>query len=233
MSLDIDHTRSSPNHSSRDGYPILLILVHATVGSYLSSLNWLCSAASKASAHYLISKQGKIAQLVPDDRAAWHAGRAQWMGETAINELSLGIELENLTGMGLPGGKIHPPDSYPEAQLKAARALIQAKMAEYEIPLAHVVRHLDVAVPRGRKNDPANLNWAAFFTSIAAPTPGRYRVRGAAIHEAPVLTSPIALQGAGFLRSGEEIDIDEIKPGGIGHLKDGRGFVLLEQLERV
>lgn len=61
---------------------------------------------------------------------------------------------------------------------------------------------------------------------------GRYRVRGVAIHEAPDLVSPIALKGEGFLASGEEVEIDEIKPGGWGHMKSGLGFVLLEQLEK-
>lgn len=62
---------------------------------------------------------------------------------------------------------------------------------------------------------------------------GRYRVRGVAVHEAPDLVSPIAIGGRAFLTSGEEVEIDEIKPGGIGHLRDGRGFVLMEQLEKM
>ena len=61
---------------------------------------------------------------------------------------------------------------------------------------------------------------------------GRYRVRGVAIHEAPDPNSPIALNGTAFLASGEEVVIDEVKPNGIGHLLDKRGFVPLSALER-
>lgn len=60
--------------------------------------------------------------------------------------------------------------------------------------------------------------------------PGIYYVRGVAIHEGPGLEYPIALGGTAFLISGSTIDIDEIKPGGWGHLGDERGFVLLKQL---
>jgi hypothetical protein len=145
-----------------------MIVMHATVGPYQSSLNWLCAAASKVSSHYVISKQGHIAQLVPDARAAWHAGASVFgaLNSEAIRDGSLGIELENLTGMELPDGTIHPPDPYPEAQLIAARSLVRTKMAEYMIPPARIVRHADIAVPKGRKTDPAGLDWPAFLASI-------------------------------------------------------------------
>jgi len=58
-------------------------------------------------------------------------------------------------------------------------------------------------------------------------------VDSTAVHEAPDLVSPIALKGTAFLQQDEIVVVDEVKPGGIGHLEDGRGFVLMEQLERV
>jgi len=237
MSLEIDHSRSSPNHSSRNGRPITLVVGHATVGPYLSSLNWLSNPLSRVSAHYLIRKDGHIAQLVADSRAAWHAGASFWndMDSDEIQDGSLGIELENLTGMKLDDGALHPPDPYPAVQVAAFRVLVQTKMAEYKITLSHVVRHLDIAFPRGRKTDPANFNWPAFIQSLMVNAPGRYRARGAPVHQGPGLNFPIALNGSAFLPSGEIVEIDEVKPewGGIGHLKSGLGFVLLEQLEHL
>jgi N-acetylmuramoyl-L-alanine amidase len=237
MTLDIDRSHSSPNHSSRNGQPITLIVGHATVGPYLSSLNWLCNPNSRVSSHYLVRKDGHIAQLVADARAAWHAGASFWndLDSEEIQAGSLGIELENLTGMEMPNKTTHPPDPYPAVQIAAFRALVQAKMTEYHIPLSHVVRHLDIAIPRGRKTDPANFDWATFKQSLMVNAPGTYRVRGAAVHQGPGLNFPIALNGTAFLPSGAVVEIDEVKPewGGIGHMKNGLGFALLEQLEHL
>lgn len=236
MALTIDRSKSSPNHSSRNGSPITLIVGHATVSPYDSALSWLCNPKSRVSAHYLIRKDGHIAQLVADARAAWHAGASFWndMDSEEIQEGSLGIELENLTGMQMPNKTIHPPDPYPAVQVAAFRELVQAKMAEYDIPLSHVVRHLDIAIPRGRKTDPANFDWPAFKQSLMSAGPGTYRVRGVAVYQGPGLNFPIALNGQAFLSTGEVVRISEVKPewGGIGHLENELGFVLLQQLER-
>lgn len=235
--MEIDHTHASPNHSSRNGHPITMLVGHATVGPYQSSLNWLCNPLSRVSAHYLIRKDGHIAQLVDDSLAAWHAGASFWndMDSQEIQAASLGVELENLTGMKLEDGTLHPPDPYPVAQIAAFRDLVRAKMQEHHIPLFHVVRHLDVAMPRGRKTDPANFDWPAFTKSLMTNGPGTYYVRGVAIHEGPGLQFPIALNGTGFLPTGQIVEIDEVKPewGGIGHLKSGVGFALLEQLSKM
>ncbi|MEN9934992.1 MAG: hypothetical protein RLZZ387_1571 [Chloroflexota bacterium] len=163
----IDTSVRSPNHSSRGDRTISMIVIHATAGSVRSALAWLTNPAARVSAHFVIDKSGRIFQLVSDDRAAWHAGRAAWRGETAINELSLGIELENANN-----GR----DPYPEEQLNALIELVQEKIERYSIPPDNVVRHLDVAVPRGRKSDPAGFDWAGFRTRLFTqeqPSPGR------------------------------------------------------------
>lgn len=186
MTYPIDTQHQSPNHSPREGVDIDLIVLHATVGSYASALSWMINPVSRVSSHYLIRKDGHIAQLVPDALTAWHAGRALWHGVTAINECSLGIELENdNTG--------HDP--YPPAQLAATHWLCQDKIARYNIERADVTRHLDVAMPRGRKTDPAGLPWPAFADSLYLDIPilpigQHYRVKatvtaGATIRSAP------------------------------------------------
>ncbi len=163
MSCPIDTAHTSPNQSSRAGARISLLVVHATVGSYASSLAWLCSPASKVSCHFLIRKDGHIAQLVPDARAAWHAGVSahQGMDSAAIMRGSLGIELENAND---------GHDPYPPSQVAAAHWLCQEQIARYNIERADVVRHLDIAIPRGRKTDPAGLPWPAFADSLYMPS---------------------------------------------------------------
>jgi N-acetyl-anhydromuramyl-L-alanine amidase AmpD len=193
----------SLNHSPRHGTPISILVLHATAGSYESALAWLCNPRldrpeRRVSTHYLIRKDGHIAQLVPDARTAWHAGRSRWHGVMNINERSIGVELENAND-----GR----DPYPPQQLASAHALCQSLIARYNIERADVVRHLDIAP--GRKTDPAGLPWPAFADSLyldsAPPAAERhYRVKravtaGATIRAAPRTNAAVL----GRLRAGD------------------------------
>src|SRR5690242_17065325 len=158
----IDRSIRSPNHSPRDGRAITILVLHATAGSARSALAWLTNPLSRVSAHYLIEKTGRVYQLVPDEEIAWHAGRASWHGETAINEVSIGIELENAND-----GR----DPYPTQQLEALKELARTEVARYRIAPEMVVRHLDIALPKGRKTDPAGFPWAEFMGQLFPQTP--------------------------------------------------------------
>lgn len=162
MPLNIDLSQKSPNHSPRHDRPIMMLVLHATAGTARSALAWLTSASSQVSTHYLIDKTGHIYQLVLDERAAWHAGAARWNGETAINDISLGIELENAND-----GK----DPYPVEQCRALIELARTKVVQYRINLDNVVRHLDVAIPKGRKTDPVGFLWSQFKADLSAALP--------------------------------------------------------------
>lgn len=48
----------------------------------------------RVSAHLLIRRNGNCVQFVPFDQRAWHAGRSRWQGRQALNDFSIGIELE-------------------------------------------------------------------------------------------------------------------------------------------
>lgn len=181
-------SHASPNHSSRNGTPISMLVLHATVGSGASALAWLTNPASRVSSHYLIFKSGTIYRLVDDDRAAWHAGRSNWHGVTDVNAVSLSIELENRND-----GK----DVYPPAQLNSCRDLCRALITRYAIERGDVVRHLDIAIPRGRKTDPKGFpNWSSWVDSLyadapAAPSPiAQYVVKKAATGGASIRAFP-------------------------------------------
>jgi hypothetical protein len=203
----IDQSHRSPNHGPRNGNAISMIVLHATVGSVASALAWLTNPANRVSSHYVIDKAGHISQLVQDEDAAWHAGRAKWHGVTDINAVSLGVELENAND-----GR----DPYPPAQLAAAHWLCQDKIARYNIERADVVRHLDIAIPRGRKTDPAGFPWPLFADSLymdapplppphPAPNPLRhYRVK-ASVTGGATIRSAASKAGAvlGRLHAGE------------------------------
>lgn len=153
------------------GAPRVLV-IHATAGSHPGDLAWLTRGGTDQlpiSCHYYIDKQGGMVQLVRDEDSAWHCGAAAWTvdgrlvdgshsGVSALNLLSLGIELSNSnTGR----------DPYPVAQVAAAVALSRALVARYDIPRAQLVRHLDISP--GRKTDPAGLAWGLFQDAVYAP----------------------------------------------------------------
>lgn len=236
--MQIDTTTwRSPNHSSRDGHPITMLVWHATVGAFSASARHLCNPAPSGdprravSTHYLIRKDGYTAQLVDDTFAAWHAGASFWrgMGSQEIQRASIGIELENAND-----GR----DPYPAAQLDAAVALGRQLLTRHIIPPENITRHKDIAIPAGRKTDPAGLDWPVFLRRlIQAPAlTQRYRIIApGTILEAPGGDEPIALANSAgaWLVVGGMVDVDVIKPGGWAHLADGRGFVPFAYLEEV
>lgn len=90
----------SPNHSSRGGLlPSVVVLHYTQAGIASRSVRWLCDRASQASAHFVVGRAGEVWQLVPLDRAAWHAGQSRWFYKGSprigVNRFSIGIEFAN------------------------------------------------------------------------------------------------------------------------------------------
>ncbi|GAB6051593.1 N-acetylmuramoyl-L-alanine amidase [Magnetospira thiophila] len=144
----------SPNHDSRDGAVVDMLILHYTgMHSGEGALARLCDPASQVSAHYLIDESGQVHWLVSEGRRAWHAGVAQWRGHDNINARSIGIELVN------PGHELgYRPFTVP--QMMALISLCHRILRHHPIPPRNIVGHSDVA-PR-RKQDPGELfNWWA------------------------------------------------------------------------
>ena len=72
-----------------------IILHYTGMKSLQSAYGRLNNTQSEVSAHYLISKQGIIYNLLCPKFKAWHAGKSQWKKEKNLNDSSIGIELEN------------------------------------------------------------------------------------------------------------------------------------------
>jgi N-acetylmuramoyl-L-alanine amidase len=148
--LKIHRDRISPNHDARrSDKPVDILLLHYTgMESAAAALDRLRDPVFKVSAHYMIDECGEIWALVPEDRRAWHAGKAFWAGETDINARSIGIELVN------PGHEFgYRP--FPEAQMVALDALAKDILNRHRIPAERVLGHSDVAPDR--KTDPGEL----------------------------------------------------------------------------
>ncbi len=68
------------------------IVIHVAQGSYSGTVNWFQNRTANASAHYVVSKGGQVAQCVRNEDIAWHAG---WW---RTNRVSIGIEHEGYIG---------------------------------------------------------------------------------------------------------------------------------------
>ncbi len=83
----------SPNYNSRNKSKIQHIIIHYTaLGNAKEALSYLCTKEKKVSAHYLISQDGVIYNLVNERFRAWHAGESYWQNIVDINSSSIGIE---------------------------------------------------------------------------------------------------------------------------------------------
>lgn len=113
--------------------PKIGYIIHGTLGSYAGAVEWLCTPPEKrptltySSAHYVIAKDGRVAQLIADKDVAWHAGNVSYPSERAMtllpiklgkylnpNESFIGIELEWFMG-----------DKVTEEQFKAITTIIK------------------------------------------------------------------------------------------------------------
>ena len=138
----------SPNYSDRKGREISLVIIHYTgMLTCEASLERLCDETSEVSAHYLIDEDGTLFKLVPEDCRAWHAGVSEWQGETDINSVSIGIELQN------PGHE-HGYQGFPAAQITSLIALLKDIQNRHAITSDQIIGHEDVAP--GRKCDPGD-----------------------------------------------------------------------------
>ncbi len=123
--VKFDSANSTNFNRGRSGNDIDTIVVHNTVGSFNSAINWFKNSSSNVSAHYVISRQGEIVQMVNDEDTAWHAGNRN------VNRRSIGIEHEaDLSHTG-----------FTTAMENASIALIKYLMQEYNVSVGRVLPH--------------------------------------------------------------------------------------------
>src|SRR5215208_2397068 len=125
----------SGNHtaSNRTADTIDSVVVHSTEGHFVGSVRWLRNPRSGGSAHFVISRDGQIAQLVSVTDIAWHAGNTSW------NRHSIGIEHEGFTARG----------GFTPAEYRASAQLVGYLAYRYGIPVdrEHIIGHNEVPNP--------------------------------------------------------------------------------------
>ena len=135
----------SPNFNARR-LPVSLVVLHYTgMETGPAALERMCDSEAKVSAHYMVEEDGRIFQLVDEDKRAWHAGVSSWRGESDINSASIGIEIVN-------GGHDYGLPDFPAIQIAAVTELVREVIERHGLGPEAVVGHSDIAP--GRKQDP-------------------------------------------------------------------------------
>ena len=150
MIIDNTTYRSPDYRSGQRRSHIDMIVLHSTETNSLEETArcFMTEKERTVSVHYVVDRDGKIYQFVPENRSAYHAGKAKWRlvtGEevTNINSRSIGIEFQRGSGQ-----------TFTPEQIRAGLELTQSIKNRYNIPSDNVVGHSDIAP--SRKSDPGN-----------------------------------------------------------------------------
>ncbi|WP_370170312.1 MULTISPECIES: peptidoglycan recognition protein family protein [Hyphomonas] len=147
--MQIEHV-ASPNFNERK-HPLDMLVLHYTgMATGEAALERMCDPKAEVSAHYMVWEDGRIAQLVEEDKRAWHAGVASWQGQQDLNSRSIGIEIVNGGhDFRAPDGSLPP---YPRPQIHALLDLVHDILGRHAIPATRILGHSDIAPLR--KQDP-------------------------------------------------------------------------------
>jgi N-acetyl-anhydromuramyl-L-alanine amidase AmpD len=210
-------------------HTITTIVVHATDGGTLSgNVWWLSGGHSHASAHYVVSRDGSIVQLVHLSDIAWHAGN--WK----TNVHSIGIEHV---------GDTYDPAGFTTAEYVSSAKLVAWLVHRYDIPVdrKHIIGHSQVPDPNNPRlfggsdhhSDPGpHWRWAYYLGLVRRfAFPERYalHVDTTTIDRDERLTGVVpwrvrvkgAVRQVDFLVDGEVIWRDSRRPFAFG---GGRGW---------
>lgn len=137
-----------------------LIVVHVAQGSYSGTVNWFQDRRANSSAHYVVSRKGRVAQCVRNEDIAYHAG---WW---KTNKKSIGIE---------HAGFIGNPRSFSGPMYRSSAKLSAYLCRRFNIPVAHnhIIGHNQVPGCRGPGGgvschvDPGrHWNWGRYLRLI-------------------------------------------------------------------
>ena len=150
MIIDSTTYRSADYRSRKRKSVIDMIVLRTTKTNSLEETArcFITKKEKTISVHYVIDRDGKIYQFIPEDRAAYHTDKSSWRlvtGEevTNINSRSIGIEFQRGSGQ-----------TFTPEQIRSGLELTQSIKNRYNIDPHNVVAHSDIT--SSRKSDPGN-----------------------------------------------------------------------------
>ncbi|MCQ8768765.1 N-acetylmuramoyl-L-alanine amidase [Streptomyces telluris] len=135
-----------------DDYAVDRIVVHVVQGGYGDALRVFRDPLHEAAAHYVVRKDGHVAQTVRELDVAFHAGNRRF------NERSIGIEHE---------GYVDRPRGFTDAMYASSARLAAGICARYRIPVdrTHIVAHSEV--PGTDHTDPGpHWDWERYLRLV-------------------------------------------------------------------
>lgn len=171
----------SPNHNERtDEHDMSLIVLHNISlppgkfgGEWITKLftNTLPKDADpffeeihqlRVSSHLLIRRDGEIIQYVPFHKRAWHAGVSEYLGRSACNDFSIGIELEGTDYV-----------AFTAEQYEVLSDILHGLVKKYPtLTLGNITGHEHIAP--GRKTDPGSFfDWETLGKRCGVTLPAR------------------------------------------------------------
>lgn len=179
-SIDVSRAKKygteSPKKDSGTLSHLDTIVIHYTATNNINGdIRTLYESTKEASVQFVIDTDGKVVQLMPANKIAWHAGKSRMGNRTGMNKYSIGIEIVN------PGYLVKRSDgslatwynqivspenavklkhknenferfwhNYTNEQINSVIELCQALYNAYNI--TNIVGHDDISP--GRKQDP-------------------------------------------------------------------------------
>ena len=144
LNLDLQSFVGSVNFGIRK--PNFVIIHHTAQNSLDQTIKTFTMTKTAVSAHYVVSRDGKVVQMVNDYLRSQHAGLGKWGNDTDLNSSSIGIELDNSGA-----------EPFSDAQINSLLRLLGTLKKRYNVPTANFIGHADIA-PK-RKPDPSNFPW--------------------------------------------------------------------------
>lgn len=140
-----------------DDYPIDRVIIHVVQGSYPSALKVFKNPGHGAATHYVVRKDGHVAQMIRELDVAFHAGNRSY------NERSIGIEHE---------GFVDRPADFTDAMYRASAQLTAGICVRYGIPAdrEHIIGHVEV--PGTDHTDPGpHWDWNRYLALVRRALP--------------------------------------------------------------
>ncbi|HSP40047.1 MAG TPA: N-acetylmuramoyl-L-alanine amidase [Gillisia sp.] len=134
-----EHQAGTTNFNLRK--PNYVIIHHTAQDSVEQTLTTFTLPRTQVSSHYVISRDGKVFQMLNDYYRAWHGGAGKWGNTSDLNSSSIGIELDN-NGF----------EEFSPAMINSLIELLKVLKERHKIPDANFIGHSDIAP--SRKVDP-------------------------------------------------------------------------------